>query len=102
MTTFEWIVRPEWRSDGTVPFVITIKGERAKEIAAQIVADHRSAAAVPKLKDALTTLIEYAAGLELMLFANDIAFNDAGQLDAARKAIDEALTTVQGKKSCES
>lgn len=64
------------------------------EIAAQIVADHRSAAAVPKLVQALKQcdglLVGYrASGVDVSTLAR---INEV--LRVARKAIDEALTTV--------
>ena len=36
LITAEWLLRPEWDAEGKVPFVCTIKGERAAKAAAFI------------------------------------------------------------------
>ena len=55
-----------------------------KTVLAQIVRDHNI---VPKLVAALNNLIEYAAGLRLILESQNIYPSDGGQLDAARAAL---------------
>lgn len=89
----EWYADRRWVVDkSTTMFRAECKDEAT---AARIVSDHAQAAAVPKLVEALRDLMQYTAGLELILTAERIKFNGGG-FEAAAAAL--ASAQIQEKQ----
>jgi len=82
-----------WGRTGIIVIPQDGKLEEARQMAAQIVADHRSAAAVPRLVAALK-----AAREQVCVVTWEGTTPNKRQAEALVVQIDEALTTVQGKE----